>query len=96
MPTTQQVARPHATRVTEVIFPPVSRRAYGVVVSSLERRRSALDRLDDALLVIVALVGVVILFAVVGWVIHAVLFVVKVALVAVFIGLIVRLVARRR
>jgi hypothetical protein len=82
--------------VTDVIFPPVPRRAYGVGVSSLERRRSVLDRLDDGLLVIVALVGVVILFSVVGWVIHTVLFFVKVALVAVFIGLIVRLVARRR
>jgi hypothetical protein len=82
--------------VTDVIFPPVPERAYGMAVSSLERRRSALDRLDDGLLVIVALVGAVILFAVVGWVIHTVLFFVKVAIVAVFIGLIVRLVARRR
>ena len=55
-----------------------------------------LDRLDDGLLVIVALVGVVILFSVVGWVIHTVVFFVKLGLVAVFIGLIVRLVAHRR
>ena len=82
--------------MTDVIFPTVPRRAYGVGVSSLERRRSALDRLDDALLVVVALVGVVILFSVVGWVVHTVVFFVKLALVAVFIGLIVRLVARRR
>jgi hypothetical protein len=64
-------------------------------VSSLERRRSALDRLDDGLLVVVVLVGLVISFAVVGWVVHTVLFFVKVAIVAAFIGLIVRLVARR-
>jgi hypothetical protein len=70
--------------------------AYGVGVSSLERRRSTLDRLDDGLLVIVALVGVVVLFSVVGWVVHTVVFFVKVALVAVFIGLIVRVVARHR
>ena len=82
--------------MTDVIFPPAPRRAYGVAVSSLERRRSVLDRLDDGLLVIVALVGVVILFSVVGWVIHTVVFFVKLALVAVFIGLIVRLVARNR
>ena len=82
--------------MTDVIFPPVPRRAYGMGVSSLERRRSALDRLDDALLVVVALVGVVILFSVVGWVVHTVVFFVKLALVAVFVGLIVRLVARRR
>lgn len=65
-------------------------------MSSLERRRSALDRLDDGLLVVAALVGLVILFAVVGWVVHTVLFFVKVAIVAAFIGLIVRLVARNR
>ena len=82
--------------MTDVIFPAGRRRAYALPVSSLERRRSALDRLDDGLLVIVALVGVVILFSVVGWVIHTVVFFVKLALVAVFIGLIVRLVARRR
>ena len=82
--------------MTDVIFPAGRRRAYALSVSSLERRRSALDRLDDGLLVIVALVGVVILFSVVGWVIHTVVFFVKLALVAVFIGLIVRLVARHR
>jgi len=82
--------------VTDVIFPAVRLAAYALTVSSLERRRSALDRLDDGLLVIVALVGVVILFSVVGWVIHTVVFFVKLALVAVFIGLIVRLVARNR
>ena len=82
--------------MTDVIFPAGRRRAYALAVSSLERRRSALDRLDDGLLVIVALVGVVILFSVVGWVIHTVVFFVKLALVAVFIGLIVRLVARHR
>jgi hypothetical protein len=65
-------------------------------VSSLERRRSALDRLDDGLLVVVVLVGLVISFAVVGWVVHTVLFFVKVAIVAAFIGLTVRLVARNR
>jgi len=82
--------------VTDVIFPALRRRAYALAVSSLERRRSMLDRLDDGLLVIVALVGVVILFSVVGWVIHTVVFFVKLGLVAVFIGLIVRLVAHRR
>ena len=82
--------------MTEVIFPARPATAYGVGVSSLERRRSVLDRLDDALLVVVALVGVVILFAVVGWAVNTVVFFVKVALVAVFIGLIVRLVSRRR
>ena len=83
-------------RVTEVIFPARPRRAYGGGVSSLERRRSTLDRLDDGLLVIAALVGVVLVFTVIGWLIHAVLFFVKLAVIALFIGLVVRLAARRR
>jgi hypothetical protein len=65
-------------------------------VSSLERRRSALDRLDDGLLVVVALVGVVVAFMVVGWIVDTVVFFVKLALVAVFIGLIARFVLRRQ
>jgi hypothetical protein len=64
-------------------------------VGSLERRRSALDRLDDGLLVVVALVGVILLFTVIGWLVNTVVFFVKLALVAVFIGLIVRFVARK-
>jgi hypothetical protein len=64
-------------------------------VSSPERRRSTLDRLDDGLLLVAALVGVVVLFAVIGWVVNTVVFFVKLALVAVFVGLIVRFFARR-
>jgi energy-coupling factor transporter transmembrane protein EcfT len=64
-------------------------------VGSLERRRSALDRLDDGLLVVVALVGVILLFTVIGWLVNTVVFFVKLALVAVFIGLIARFVARK-
>jgi F0F1-type ATP synthase assembly protein I len=64
-------------------------------VSSLERRRSTLDRLDDALLVVVALVGVVLVFSVIGWLVDTLVFFVKLALVAVFIGLIARFVMRR-
>jgi hypothetical protein len=65
-------------------------------VTSLERRRSTLDRLDDALLVVVALVGVVIAFTVIGWLVHTVVFFLKLALLAVFVGLIARFVAHRR
>jgi hypothetical protein len=67
-----------------------------VSVSSLERRRSVLDRLDDGLLVVVALVGVVVAFMVVGWIVDTIVFFVKLALVAVFIGLIARFVMRRQ
>jgi hypothetical protein len=63
----------------------------------LERRnRSTLAKLDDGLLIVAGVVGVIVLFAVVGWVIHAVLFLVKIAVVAVVFGLIVRAVAGRR
>jgi hypothetical protein len=60
------------------------------------RRRSTLDKFDNALLIAAAVVGVFVLFAVVGWVIHAVLFLIKVAVVAVVFGLIVRAVVGRR
>ena len=83
-------------RVTEVIFPVTHARAYCEAVSSLERRRSALDRLDDGLLVVAALVGVILVFAVIGWIVSTVMFFVKLAVVALFVGLIVRLVVRRR
>lgn len=66
-------------------------------VMQLERRnRSTLSKLDDGLLIAAGVVGVIVLFAVVGWVIHAVLFLLKIAVVAVVFGLIVRAVAGRR
>ena len=64
-------------------------------MSSLERRRSTLDRLDDGLLVVAALVGVVLVFSVIGWLVDTLVFFVKLALVAVFIGLVARFVMRR-
>jgi hypothetical protein len=70
--------------------------AYCFGVSSLERRRSALDRLDDGLLVVAALVGVIVVFAVIGWIVSTIVFFVKLALLAVFVGLIVRFMIRRR
>jgi len=62
----------------------------------LEPRRSALDRLDDGLLVVAALVAVVVLFAVIGWIVNTIVFFVKLALVVVFVGLILRFLTRRR
>ena len=65
-------------------------------VSSLEPRRSVLDRLDDGLLVVAALVAVVVLFAVIGWIVNTIVFFVKLALVVVFVGLILRFLTRKR
>ena len=65
-------------------------------VSSLEPRRSALGRLDDGLLVVAALVAVVVLFAVIGWIVNTIVFFVKLALVVVFVGLILRFLTRKR
>ena len=62
----------------------------------MEPRRSALDRLDDGLLVVAALVAVVVLFAVIGWIVNTIVFFVKLALVVVFVGLILRFLTRRR
>jgi Flp pilus assembly protein TadB len=63
----------------------------------LERRRSSgLDRLDDALLVVVAVVGALFALKVVGWVIGTVLFVVKVAVVAAIAFVALRVVSRRQ
>jgi hypothetical protein len=60
------------------------------------RRRSTLDRLDDGLLVVVAVVGVLLLLQVVSWAIGTILFVVKLAIVAVVVGLVLRLIAAIR
>jgi hypothetical protein len=61
-----------------------------------QRRRSTLSRMDDALLVVVGIVVVMAVLSVVGLIVHAVLFFVKVAVAAVLFGLIVRLMAGRR
>jgi hypothetical protein len=64
---------------------------------AIERhRRGTLSRLDDALLLVVGVVVVLAVLSVVGFVVHAVMFFVKVAIAAVLFGLIVRFVANRR
>ena len=64
---------------------------------SLERKStSALSRLDDGLLVIVAIVGAVIVLSIIGALIHLFAVVVKVAIIAAVAGLIFRAVSRRR
>ncbi|TML38457.1 MAG: hypothetical protein E6G27_14220 [Actinobacteria bacterium] len=60
------------------------------------RRRSTLDRLDDGLLVVVAIVGVFLLLQVVSWAVGTILFAVKLAIVAVVVGLVLRLIAALR
>ena len=60
------------------------------------RRRSTLDRLDDGLLVVVAIVGVFLLLQVVSWAVGTILFAVKLAIVAVVVGLVLRLIAAIR
>jgi hypothetical protein len=64
---------------------------------AIERRKgSTVSKLDDALLVVLGVVAVLAVFTVVGWIMHAVFFLVKVAIAAVVFGLIVRAVASRR
>ena len=43
-----------------------------------------------------ALVAVVVLFAVIGWIVNTIVFFVKLALVVVFVGLILRFLTRKR
>ena len=63
----------------------------------LERRsRSTISRLDDVLLIAVAAVAAIAVFWMIGWIVSAVLFLVKVAIAAVVFGLIVRAVINRR
>jgi hypothetical protein len=64
---------------------------------SLQRSpRSTLSRLDDLLLIGVAAVAAIAVFWMIGWVVSAVLFLVKIAVAAVVFGLIVRAVINRR
>jgi Flp pilus assembly protein TadB len=58
--------------------------------------KSIMSRLDDFLLIAVAVAAGLVAFTVLGWVLHTVLFLVKVAVAAVVFGLIVRLVVGRR
>ena len=63
----------------------------------LERRsRSAISRLDDIVLVGVAIVAALAVFWMIGWIVSAVVFLLKVALAAVVFGLIVRAILNRR
>ena len=55
-----------------------------------------MSKLDDALLVVLGIVAVLAVFTVIGWIVHTVMFFVKVAIAAVIFGLIVRAVAGRR
>ncbi|HZQ27882.1 MAG TPA: hypothetical protein VFA94_09295 [Acidimicrobiales bacterium] len=61
-----------------------------------QRRRNTLSRMDDALLVVVGIVAVLAVLSIVGFVVHAVFFFVKVAVAAVLFGLIFRFIAGRR
>lgn len=60
------------------------------------RRRSTLDRLDDWLLVGVVAVLAVLALNVLGWIFGAVVFLVKVAVVAAVVGLVIAYGNRRR
>jgi len=64
-------------------------------MSSLQRRRSTLSKLDDGLLIAVVVVGAVFALAVAGLVVHTLFFLLKVAVVGLVIGLVVRAVNRR-
>jgi energy-coupling factor transporter transmembrane protein EcfT len=61
-----------------------------------KRRSSSLSRLDDGILVVAAIVGVILLFTVIGWIFHTVMFLFKLALAAAVVGVVFRFFAGRR
>lgn len=60
------------------------------------RRRSTVDVLDDALLVVVAVGVGLVLLKVLGWIVGGVLFLIKVALIAAVAYVAIRFVSRRK
>ncbi len=59
-----------------------------------ENRRSTLDRADDALLIVVAVIAVVAFFGIVHWIVGTVLFVARIAIATVVVVAIVRFLNR--
>src|SRR5207244_5759572 len=68
----------------------------GRMLEPRNRRRSTLDRLDDGLLVVAGIVGVLLVLQVVSWVVGTVLFVIKLAVVAAVVFVILRVLAAVR
>ena len=64
-------------------------------MNSLQRRRSTLSKLDDGLLVVAIVVGVVIALSILGFVIHTIFWLARLAIIGLVIGLVVRFVSRR-
>jgi DMSO reductase anchor subunit len=60
------------------------------------RTRSMLSRLDNGLLVVGAIVAAIGALVILGWVLHTVFFLIKVALVAAVFGLVFKAVTSRR
>lgn len=60
------------------------------------RRRSTVDVLDDALLVVVAVGVGLVLLKVLGWIVGGVLFLIKVGIIAAIAYVAIRFVSRRK
>jgi hypothetical protein len=68
-----------------------------VLFVSLERKSSStLSRMDDGLLIVVAVVAAVVVLGVIGWVIHLFALLIKVAIVAAVAAVVFRAIAHRR
>lgn len=74
----------------------LARVAYRSVVSLERKSSSALSRLDDGLLIVVAVVGVIIVLSIVGALIHLFALMFKVAILAAVAALVFRFFSRRR
>ena len=82
--------------MTNDTFPFWQERLIHLYVSLERRRISALSRLDDGLLIVVAVVGVIMALAVLGWIIHIAAAILKIAVLAAVFGLVFRVVTARR
>ena len=64
-------------------------------MTSLQRRRSTLSKLDDGLLVAAIVVGVLIALPILFFVVHTIFWLTKLVIIGLVIGLVVRFVNRR-
>jgi hypothetical protein len=82
-------------RVTKFTSTRDNSRHIVFAMSAIERRRSTLSKLDDGLLIVAIVVGVVFALSILSLVVHAVFWMLKLAVIALVIAFVFRLVNRR-
>ena len=90
------VPDPGTANVTNDTLSFLARQAYRSGVNLERKSSSTLSRMDDGLLVVVAIIGVVIALSIFGFVVHLFALLFKVAILAAVAGLVFKAVSRRR